>query len=98
MSLLYNIPKWQSYIPAHNSYTITSQLIPTDEDTSIMYVDANNLYGSALSQKLPVSEFVIFQRPETVNWKTIDTEGPFGYLLEVDLEYPPEIHDATQCF
>ena len=51
------------YVPAHNSYTITNQLIPTDADTSIMYVDANNLYGSALSQKLPVSEFVIFQRP-----------------------------------
>jgi len=85
-------------VEAHNSYTITRQLIPTDDDVSLMYVDANNLYGAALSQKLPVSEFVIFERPETINWETVDTEGLYGYVLEVDLEYPPEIHNATQWF
>src|SRR3977135_530175 len=34
------------YIEALNSYTITKQLISTDEDVSLMYIDENNLYGA----------------------------------------------------
>ena len=68
----------------------------TDNDLSIMYVDENNLYGAALSMKLPVSNFEMCE--DHIDWATIDTEGNTGYLLEVDLEYPPEIHDRTQHF
>src|SRR3977135_979197 len=75
------------YVEALNSYTITKQLIPTDEDVSLMYIDENNLYGAALSQKLPIWDFVVIPHPETINWETIDTEGLYGYELEVDLEY-----------
>ena len=85
------------FVEATNTYT--DQLdIKDDDDVSIMYIDANNLYGAALSQKLPVGEFREFQNPETIDWESIDTEGEFGFLLEVDLEYPKEIHDATQWF
>ena len=86
------------YVKAENSYTITKQLFPAKDDMSIMYVDANNLYGSALSQKLPVSDFEVLENPETIDWLTVDTEGDYGYVLEVDLEYPEHIHDATQWF
>jgi hypothetical protein len=63
-----------------------------------MYVDANNLYGGALSQKLPVGNFDYLQEPDLIDWANIDTEGRIGYALEVDLEYPAEIHDTTQFF
>src|SRR5277367_934522 len=68
-------------------------------DKSLMYIDENNLYGAALRMKLPVKDFK-FLEPNTVNidWKTIDTEGDIGYLLEVDLLYPKAIHDKTQHF
>src|SRR5277367_5295066 len=33
-----------------------------------------------------------------IDWKTIDTEGDIGYLLEVDLLYREAIHDRTQHF
>ena len=85
------------FVQACNTYT--EQLdIKDDEDVSIMYVDANNLYGAALSQKLPVGDFHVYENPELIDWETIDTEGMFGFLLEVDLEYPRYIHDATQWF
>ena len=85
------------FVEACNTYT--DQLdIKDDEDVSLMYVDANNLYGAALSQKLPVGDFHIFEDPEQIDWMSIDTEGMYGFLLEVDLEYPRDIHDATQWF
>src|SRR3977135_731762 len=74
----------------------SNSLLSTVDDVELMYVDENNLYGAALSQKLPVSEFVVMERPETINWETIDTEGVYGYVLEVDLEYHTELQNATQ--
>ena len=85
------------FVEAQNSYTIPNHQ-PTNNDSSIMYIDANNLYGAALSQKLPVKDFKEYQQPETIDWMNVETEGEYGYVLEVDLEYPRAIHDATQWF
>jgi hypothetical protein len=46
--------------------------------------------------KLPVSHFNMCT--DDIDWLNVDTDGDVGYLLEVDLEYPPEIHDRTQHF
>ena len=66
----------------------------------IAYWDENNLYGNALSQLLPCSNFEWLTRHEIADlqWPTIDTEGEFGYTLMVDLEYPDNIHNKTQDF
>ena len=52
----------------------------------------NNLYGWAMSQPLPYSGF---------KWKTRNKEGKIdrrekgkGWILEVDLEYPKELHKS----
>ena len=56
-----------------------------------MYVDANNLYGWAMSKKLPVDGFKwvddlsMFTEDFIKNY---DEEGGVGYLLVVDIEYP----------
>jgi len=70
-----------------------------DHELSLLYVDQNNLYGNALRMKLPVADFK-FVEPASlnINWRTIDTDGDVGYLLDVDLHYPAAIHDATQHF
>ena len=56
-----------------------------------MYVDANDLYGWAMSKKLPVDEFKwagnISMFTEDF-MKNYDEEGDVGYLLVVDTEYP----------
>ena len=61
----------------------------------IMYLDANNLYGWAMSQYLPTGNFKWMSDNEI---KRIDlgkykADGKKGLILEVDLEYPQELHD-----
>ena len=63
-----------------------------------MYIDEYNLYSNALCMKLPVGEFKMISEIPNINWETIYTNEDTGYLLEVDLEYPITIHDATQHF
>ena len=54
----------------------------------IMYLDANNLYGWAMSKPLPYGNF------KWVNADGVITkEYGIGHIYEVDLEYPKELHD-----
>ena len=56
-----------------------------------MYLDANNLYGWAMSQKLPVNGFKWVNNLSRFNKafiKNSDENSDVGYFLEVDIEYP----------
>ena len=64
-----------------------------DEPNSyIMYLDANNLYGWAMKNYLPTGGF---------KWSSTSIDDilhhpvdhSVGYICEVDLEYPSQIHD-----
>ena len=59
-----------------------------------MYFDANNLYGWAMSQSLPECGFAWVDEPESVDYMNVSDDAETGYILEVDLEYPAEIHDV----
>ena len=59
----------------------------------IMYLDANNLYGWAMNQLLPVGGFQ-WVSPELAEVLATPDDGPEGYILEVDLEYPENLHDS----
>ena len=59
----------------------------------IMYQDANNLYGYAMTQSLPVSDFQWVINPQDVDVTLISDDAPMGFILEVDLEYPAHLHD-----
>ena len=64
----------------------------------LVYLDANNLYGWAMSQPLPVGKFAWMSEEELKNWKNfVETEGR-GCILEVDLIYPEELHDSHNDF
>ena len=77
-----NNPRVEGYDPAQPTNYIT-------------YLDANNLYGWAMSLPLPKKNF---------HWKRVmPTEEQImkmkhnskkGWILEVDLEYPAHLHDA----
>ena len=61
----------------------------------IMYLDANNLYGWAMSQYLPTGNFKLMTDKEIskIDLGKYKADGKKGLILEVDLEYPQELHD-----
>ena len=79
-------------VEANNKY-MGKSYDKNKETSFISYLDATNLYGLAMSQKLPY---------KNLRWETaLPTEEMIlnyrddnrGYILEVDLEYPKELHD-----
>ena len=61
----------------------------------IMYLDANNLYGWEMSQYLPTGNFKWMTDKEIskIDLGKYKADGKKGLILEVDLEYPQELHD-----
>ena len=59
----------------------------------IMYLDANNLYGGGMSEKLPYAGFEWSNDIQNTEDILKYDNGTHGYILEVDLEYPKELHD-----
>ena len=61
----------------------------------IMYLDANNLYGWAMSQYLPTGGFrwMTEKQIDKIDLAKYKEDSDKGLILEVDLEYPEELHD-----
>ena len=61
----------------------------------IIYLDMNHLYGCAMSQYLPCANFKWVKNIEKIKQKLMNIKSisSTGYILEVDLEYPKELHD-----
>ena len=61
----------------------------------IMYLDANNLYGWAMSQYLPTGGFRWLTEKEIKNTDLAKykEDSKKSVILEVDVEYPQELHD-----
>ena len=71
---------------------------PTLPTSSLIYWDANNLYGHGMSQRLPIGDFRWAKPHELSNFTaqtiaTLPDDASDGYILEVDLDYPAELHD-----
>ena len=64
---------------------------PEEPDKHIMYLDANNLYGWAMSQNLPTGGFRWITTKKKIELERVSEN--IGLILEVDLEYPKELHD-----
>ena len=58
------------------------------------YLYANNLYGLAMSRKLPYGDFQWSNDMRTNEHVLNYNNGDDGYILEVNLEYPKELHDS----
>ena len=55
-------------------------------------LDMNNFYGWAVSRYLPYGGFKWLKNIEEFDVNSISKKHPIGYILEVDLEYPDELH------
>ena len=83
----------------HRLFTANNQYLsnynPNIPTSYIMYVDANNLYGKGMSEKLPTGNFrwLSKEKVDMFSVHNIDAEGETCYILDVNLEYPKAIHD-----
>ena len=62
----------------------------------VVYMDANNLYGSAMSEKLPTHGFKWLtdgEKEKLFNNQVLQVWEKTPCILEVDLEYPENLHD-----
>ena len=79
---------------ANNPYL--PDYVPHEQNSFIMYLDANNLYGWAMSQPLPTHGFHWLTQEDisTSDFTTVPQDADMGYILEVDLTYPDHLHNA----
>ena len=88
------------YAEANNKYMTDYK--PKKESTFIQYLDANNLYGWAMSQHLPthgfkwIKDLTKEKLYEILNKLSHSLSNPYnkGYIFEVDLEYPPHLWET----
>ena len=82
------------YAEANNKYVTNYD--PSKPSTYIQYLDANNLYGWAMSQPLPTHGFK-WLKDLTID-SVIDLlekrKTKKGYIFEVDLEYPRKLWES----
>ena len=90
------------YAKANNKYMKNYNI--NEESSYIQYLDANNLYGWAMSKKLTVNEFKWSDNDKTAEpsakhvineefTKNYYENDKKGYILEVDVKYPIKVHD-----
>ena len=80
------------YAEANNKYM--KNYNNNEESSYIQYLDANNLYGWAMSNKLTVNGFKWIDNKE-INEdfiKNYDENNDKGYIFEVDVKYPKILH------
>ena len=56
------------------------------------YLDMNNLYGWAMSINVPYRGFNRLKNVVRFNLNSFSEKNPIGYIFEVGLEYPHELH------
>ena len=81
------------YAKANNKYV--KNYDKNIQSSFLIYDDANNLYGWSMCKKLPLGDFEwiddlsIFTEDFVKNY---DEDSDIGYHLEVDVEYPRNLH------
>ena len=82
------------YTHANNHYM--KDYDKTKESSYIQYLDANNLYGAAMSKKLPNKGLKWLDDIERIDEEFIKEYNEIndkGYVIEADVDYPQELHD-----
>ena len=85
-------------VDANNKY-MKEEYDKSKPSPYINNLDANNLYGLAMCKKLPYKNFKwVYTKFDEKKVKKYKDDDETGYILEVDLEYPKEIHDLHKDY
>ena len=94
-----SVHKWAN---ANNPYMVC-EYDPLRLTNYLQYLDANNLYGWEMSQPLPTGEFKWVdienlkggarELKKAIDMMVRNSNHGNGYVLEVDVKYPRELHD-----
>jgi hypothetical protein len=79
------------YAKANNKYM--KNYLDDVVSSYITYLDANNLYGNAMVEKMPCDDFKWEDVDRFYDIQNVNSSDDRGYILEVDLEYPENLHD-----
>ena len=83
-----SIHRW---VRANNPYIDSYN--PNEKTNYLQYLDANNLFGWAMSQLLPTGGFR-WAKVKSEEISRLAKRKSKGYLLEVDVKYLKELHDS----
>ena len=78
------------YVKTNNKYMKIYD--PKKPSKFITYLDMNNLYGSTMIGYLPNGGFKWLKNGDGFDIDSGSENSPIGYILEVDLQYPVELH------
>jgi hypothetical protein len=76
---------------------VSKRYAETTDGVRVVYFDANNLYGLALSDFLPTGDFELIDDPHDIaqlgDIMNLPDDGEKGYFFLVDVKYPEHLHD-----
>ena len=84
----------QRYAKANNKYM--KDYDKKKNPSYVQYLDANNLYGKAMTEKLPVRGFRWMDDISKIDEdfvKDYDKNNNKGYILDVDIDYPNKLQN-----
>jgi len=69
---------------------------PHEPNSYLTYLDCNSLYATCQLQPLPVDQFRFLTQSEMEAFDlfSVGAYDDYGYILEVDLRYPENLHEA----
>ena len=79
------------YAKANNKYM--TDYVEDYVTSYIIYLDANNLYGKAMSEKLPDGNLQWVKNFDEEFILNFDSDGDTGLFVKCDLHYPKHLHD-----
>ena len=82
------------YVKANNKYM--QEYNPNETSNYVMYWDANNLYGWAMSQNLPYKDLKFETDVSLDQILNTSDDNETGYFIECDLHFPEEIHEKLK--
>ncbi|XP_053207029.1 uncharacterized protein LOC128391206 [Panonychus citri] len=83
------------YAKANNRFL---QSYDGGDESWLLYLDVNNLYGKAMCDVLPCSAYFWVRNRDLNFYLSVEDNAEIGYILEVDLDYPEILHDKHNDF